>query len=74
MAFKCQNCGRVHPKGAVSCDQAREMIAKRGRDIDHRITHHKETHRGCSDPYNCVIREDHLAKAQARSKLMNMRF
>jgi len=74
VALICRNCRQIHPDGAVTCEQAREAIAQRGQKIDHKIEHHKETHRGCKDPYNCVIREDQLAKDQARSKMIHVRF
>jgi hypothetical protein len=33
-------CGQVHPEGAVTCEQARKAIAKRGREIQHEMDHH----------------------------------
>ncbi len=74
MAFKCLNCHRVHPEGAVTCKQAREMIAQRVEEIKHKMSHHKEDHPGCPDSNTHVVSNEALAKAQARAKFMHMRF
>lgn len=60
------SCGRVHPPGAVTCEQARQMIEKRGREIEHRVQHHGENHPGCRHSYDCVIREMRAEETERR--------
>ena len=49
------SCGRIHPPGAVTCDQARQMIEKEAAEFLHELGHHGET---C----NCPHPREHVLK------------
>lgn len=68
MAWIHPPCGRVHPEGAITCEQARQMIEKRGRGIEHEMTHHRGKHPHCIDPYTCIIRERHRQEEERRER------
>jgi len=61
-------CGRVHPPGAVTCEQARKMIEQRGREIEHEMAHHRVDHPDCPDVHIHVIRLRHEREAEARRR------
>ena len=62
MAFIHPACGRVHPEGAVTCEQSRQMIEKRGQEIDHEVGHHSETC-NCPNPREHVLKLRHERNA-----------
>ena len=57
MAYVCPSCHRVHPKGAVGCEQAREMIDRDVREFRQKVIAHKQVC-DCPDP------EGHVRKRE----------
>lgn len=55
MAYVCPRCNQVHPKGAVTCGQAKQMIDKYVRELNDDIRHHLETCTGCPNPEGHVL-------------------
>ena len=50
-----KGCGRVHPRGAISCAQAKELIDKGIAEMNARIAVHRDTCHGCPDAYQHVM-------------------
>lgn len=55
MAWLPPCCGRIHPEGAINCEDAKEIIEKQGDEMKMRIIAHQEN---C----DCPSAEEHLRK------------
>lgn len=50
MAYVCGKCQTVHPPGAVSCEDARNIGEAAVKDFKRKVRRHKKGCLGCPDP------------------------
>ena len=71
VAYICPNCGRVHPRGAVTCDRAKAQIETDTAEFRHDVRHHQETCEGCPNPQQHVLDLHQLKKQKATPRLLH---
>lgn len=56
-----KGCGRVHPRGVVSCARAKELIEKSVAEFRKKVAAHRRSCHGCPDVQQHVLNLEDLA-------------